>query len=258
MARRTMLDRLVELAGLMRDDAEHVRGLGVVRLGCGGAAGELVGIGQKAVAALLLGKNERLAGTSIACAGAATGATARAASTAMIAAACAARRSPSALNGGQRRVVALRDRLELLGDARDDGGPGLALLLAEQAHGRIPGIVLALEHASASRVTHGISTHTGLPSAPARCATEVSTVITRSSAAIAAAVSAKSSSSGDKIVDRELGPAELLEIGRVRAELQARETRCRAPQTAAPAPEVRSSAGNHWRARDCRPRPRRS
>ena len=27
-----MLDRFVELAGLMRDDAEHVRGLGVVRL----------------------------------------------------------------------------------------------------------------------------------------------------------------------------------------------------------------------------------
>jgi hypothetical protein len=35
--------------------------------------------------------------------------------------------------------------------------------------------------------------HTGLPSAPARCATDVSTVTTRSSAAMAAAMSAKSS-----------------------------------------------------------------
>ena len=57
-----MLDRFGELAGLMRDDAEHVRGFGVVRLGGGGAAGEFVGIGQKTVAALLLGEDQRLAG----------------------------------------------------------------------------------------------------------------------------------------------------------------------------------------------------
>ena len=39
-----MLDRLVEFARLMRDQAEHVRGLGVVRFGLGGAAREFVGI----------------------------------------------------------------------------------------------------------------------------------------------------------------------------------------------------------------------
>ena len=57
-----VLDRLAELAGLMGDDAEHVHGLGVVRLCRGGAAGELVGIGQEAVAAFLLGDDQRLAG----------------------------------------------------------------------------------------------------------------------------------------------------------------------------------------------------
>ncbi len=46
----------------MRDDAEHVRGLGIVRLGGGGAARQFVGVGQKTVAALLLGEDERLAG----------------------------------------------------------------------------------------------------------------------------------------------------------------------------------------------------
>ena len=49
-----MLDRFGELAGLMRDDAEHVHGFGVVRSRRDGGAGQLVGVGQKAVPALLL------------------------------------------------------------------------------------------------------------------------------------------------------------------------------------------------------------
>ena len=56
-----VIDRLGGLARLMRDDAEHVRRLGIVGLGGGGAARQLVGVGQKTVPALLFGENERLA-----------------------------------------------------------------------------------------------------------------------------------------------------------------------------------------------------
>jgi hypothetical protein len=48
-------------------------------------------------------------------------------------------------------------------------------------------------------------------------------VIIRSSAEIAAAVSAKSASSVDRFLDRDLSALELLEVGGVRAELQAHE-----------------------------------
>ena len=39
-----VIDRFGSLAGLVRDDAEHMRRLGIVGIGGGGAAGQLVGI----------------------------------------------------------------------------------------------------------------------------------------------------------------------------------------------------------------------
>ena len=80
-----VLDRLAELAGLMRDDAEHVHGLGVVRLRRRGAAGEFVGVGEEAVAALLLGERPAPGRATSPAPASTTGATARAASAAMIA-----------------------------------------------------------------------------------------------------------------------------------------------------------------------------
>ena len=141
-----MLDRLAELARLMRDDAEHVRGLGVVRLGGDGAPGQFVGVGEKAVAALLLGENERVPGADRLRRRRDRG---RGAS--------GFRRHDrrrlrgAALAFGLERRQRRRHRrrataLSSLRDARDHGGPVLAFLLAEQPHGRIPGIVLAIEH----------------------------------------------------------------------------------------------------------------
>jgi hypothetical protein len=46
-----MLDRLAELAGLMRDEAEHVRRLRVIRLGTDGAPPEFIGVAEKTVEA---------------------------------------------------------------------------------------------------------------------------------------------------------------------------------------------------------------
>ena len=54
-----MIDRLGGLARLVGDNAEHVRGLGIVRLGSGGATRQLVGVGQKSMAALLLGERHK-------------------------------------------------------------------------------------------------------------------------------------------------------------------------------------------------------
>jgi hypothetical protein len=42
----------------MRDDAEHMRSLGVVGLGFDRTARELVGIGQESMATLLFGDNQ--------------------------------------------------------------------------------------------------------------------------------------------------------------------------------------------------------
>src|SRR5262249_7250218 len=52
-----MLDRLGELARLMQQYAEHVPGLGIVRLGRDDAAHDVVGIGDEPVPALLLGEH---------------------------------------------------------------------------------------------------------------------------------------------------------------------------------------------------------
>jgi hypothetical protein len=57
-----MTDRFRGLARLVRDNALHVRDLGIVRLGRGRPARQIVGIGQEAMAALLLGKDESLTG----------------------------------------------------------------------------------------------------------------------------------------------------------------------------------------------------
>ena len=141
-----MLDRLAELARLMGDDAEHVRGFGIVRLGGGGAPGEFVGVGQETVAALLLGEDERVAGRHRPGAGTAAGAVACAASAAMIAAACAARRSPSALNGVSGAVSPCATASSSAAMRAMHVRPVLALVLAEQPHGRVPGIILAVEH----------------------------------------------------------------------------------------------------------------
>ena len=195
-----MLDRLVELAGLMRDDAEHVRGLGVVRLCRGGAAGEFVGVGRESRGGASARRRTSAWPGDIACAGSIDAApTARAASSAMIAAACAARRSPSALNGISCAASPCTTRLELRWRRARSPRPNLRPAAGGTCAWSGTRAVFAHEHASANRVTQGISTQTGLPSAPARCATDVSTVITRSSALRSrAAVSAKSASSGDR------------------------------------------------------------
>ncbi len=109
------------------------------------AARQLVGIGQKSATALLFGDNEGLAGRY------------------RFHRRCGWRRLLDSLrrhDGGcvrgaalalglERReagAIALRHSRELVGDARHDIGPRLIALLPEQAHGRIPGIVLAMEH----------------------------------------------------------------------------------------------------------------
>ncbi|WP_245321448.1 hypothetical protein [Bradyrhizobium sp. NAS96.2] len=138
-------DGIGQFAGLVRNDAEHVGSFGIVGLGFNRAARQLVCIGQKSVAALLFGDNERLAGRR-----------------------CRHRRSDWLRNlrgfrrhdrrgmrgaarafGPERREprkVAPHDSRKFLNDARHDIGPALAALLPKQAHGRIPGIVLAIEH----------------------------------------------------------------------------------------------------------------
>ncbi len=55
-----VFDRVGGLARLVRDDAEHVFRFGIVRIGGGRAPRQFLGIGQKPMAALLFGENERL------------------------------------------------------------------------------------------------------------------------------------------------------------------------------------------------------
>jgi hypothetical protein len=57
-----MCDCFVELARLVRNDAKHVLGLGIIGLRRGSVASEIVGVGEKSVAPFLLGENERLTG----------------------------------------------------------------------------------------------------------------------------------------------------------------------------------------------------
>ncbi len=63
----------------------------------------------------------------------------------MIAAACAARRSPSALNGVSRAVSPCATAFSSLSTRAITSAQSSPCFLAEQAHGRIPGIVLAVE-----------------------------------------------------------------------------------------------------------------
>ena len=129
------------------------------------------------------------------CAGVASAAVACTASISMIAAARAARRSPAALNGislaaspcatalssvATRAITSGQSSPQLWRNSRMVGYHGLSSRLSIQRQS----------------VTDGSNNHTGLPSAPARCATDVSTVITRSSALTAPADSAKSPKAG--------------------------------------------------------------
>ena len=136
-----MLDRLGELAGLMRDKPQRVDRLCVVGFGGERGAGKLVGVAEEITATLLLGEDQRLArgqrwrrqvglpgfrrddrrGT---------------------------RRPPLALcpKRRQRGFVALRDRRQLARHPGNNHSPVFALCLAEQPHCRVPGIVLALQH----------------------------------------------------------------------------------------------------------------
>jgi len=79
-------------------------------------------------------------------------------------------------------------------NARDDAVPCARVILPEQAGGRVPRAVVAIDE-PAPVGDMGSNTQTGFPSAPARWATLVSTEITRSRFAISAAVSEKSFSS---------------------------------------------------------------
>ncbi len=69
--------------------------------------------------------------------------------------------------------------------------------------------------------THGVNSQVGLASAPAKCDTAESMVMTRSSAAIAAAVAAKPTSLGRNIGDLEV--AMRLEVGGTRPDLETDE-----------------------------------
>ena len=239
-----MIDRFADLAGLVRDDAEHVHGFGVVRLGAGCAPRQIVGVGEETVAALLFGENERMAGRQDLLRGEVRQ--------------CGLRgfrghdrrglrglAFARGLERHQRRRVALRNHFELLRHARNDVGHVLAALFWRNS--RIVGYQGLSSRPSSQRqsVTHGSGTQTGLPSAPARCATDVSTVITRSSALDGARGFDVIAEFGRQIVDRMLGFAlsSAFSDRRRAARIAGWQTKRRARQRAAQASAAKPSGG---------------
>ena len=121
----------------------------------------------------------------------------------MISAARAARRSPASRNGVSRALspAAAASSAATRGITSSHPSPG------RWRNSRMVGYHGLSSRSSSQRqsFTQGSSTHVGLPSAPARCATAVSTVMTRSSASTAPAVSAKSASSGARSITFSAG-----------------------------------------------------
>ena len=158
-----------------------------------------------------------------ACAGGATGFAACAASAAMMAAASAARRSPSALNGVSRAVSPCDDGFQFSFSTRAMTSAWSSPFFWRNS--RMVGYQGLSSRLRSQRqsVTHGNSTQTGLPSAPATCATEVSTVMTRSSALIAPRRYRRSPRTAAARSSIGVLAFELFQIGRARAELQAGE-----------------------------------
>ncbi len=106
----------------------------------------------------------------------------------------------------------------------------------------------------------GSNSQTGFPRAPARCATDVSTLTTKSSSAIAAAVSLKSSNCGPRSVSGTVPSALLaLQVGlfatnRARRRVFARATEVlQLNRGETVAPVRRTSCPKQYQRADCRP-----
>ncbi len=138
-----MLDRFAEAAGLMRDDTQRVQRLGVLRIRGQYLAGQVLRLAQKAGAAILLHGDVRLR-RSHHCLGRWRRGTPRFRGDDLL----RPRRGSLARQAvrGQPITRAAEHGRKLGGHARDDLVPGLAALLAEQPHRRIPGAVIATEH----------------------------------------------------------------------------------------------------------------
>ena len=142
----------------------------------------------------------------------------------MVSAACRARRSPASRNG----ISAEPSPLAALASSP-------ATRAATSLHGwpstwrnsRMVGYQGLSSRPKSQRQsdTHGMNSQVGLASAPARCATEESMVMTRSSASIAAAVAAKPTRSESILGDFQI--AMLLKLGGARPHLQADERHAR-------------------------------
>ena len=125
----------------------------------------------------------------------------------------------------QPLAVALHDGFQLCCDARDNVGPVLALFLAEQPHGRIPGIVLAIEQPAP--VGHPRQQH------PDRLAQRAGDMRNRRVDGDDEVERADGGGGIDKVLERRREildrrfAFQFFQIGRARAVLQARERRAR-------------------------------
>ncbi len=161
----------------------------------------------------------------------------RAASAAMMAAACAARRSPSALNGMSGAMSPLATAVSSFATRAMTAVQSSPSCLAEQPHGRVPGIVLALRASSANRSPTAAAPRPACRGRRQDAPSAVSTVITRSSALTArCAIRRNPSNGGGKILDRRdclLALFSFLQIGTRAGRLEGSRTTRRVQQTAA-------------------------
>ena len=93
---------------------------------------------------------------------------------------------------GRHCAAAADKSLQFDGDACQNLAPIVVPALAEQACRRIPGAVVTIEEPAPIGCVYGNSSHTGLPTAPARWAIDKSIEITRSRHESSAAASEKS------------------------------------------------------------------